>query len=275
MAQDHSDRADIVQESTPLLNREPEQTTDAVPPVIQVTVSSGSSDVASNAAARQNSPVEENKTPEPAAHVPSTVHSEPVAGIPADPMYHQHEALGLPVHPQRQPWSTGLFDFFFSGDEYFHGSDCEICVVGSVAPCVLVGTTMNRLRPEHGTFVNTCTAYAGLCIAGMTIFSSNWMAPLSTFPMRTAIRRSFNLQGTAETMVNDLGCGGSFLDSDAKREQCELITDFVVHFGCHPCALCQEAREVRRRIPVPGVVAVPVGAMVVPPLQVMVAREAV
>jgi hypothetical protein len=37
-----------------------------------------------------------------------------------------------------------------------------------------------------------------------------------------------------------------------KGECVEAVADFATHYLCHQCALCQEGREVRRRMPHPG-----------------------
>ena len=36
---------------------------------------------------------------------------------------------------------------------------------------------------------------------------------------------------------------------EEQLEQAEIACDFATHVCCHPCALCQEGRELRRRLP--------------------------
>lgn len=52
-------------------------------------------------------------------------------------------------------------------------------------------------------------------------------------------------------------------------EQCESACDFATHIFCHACALCQEGREVRRRVPHPGFNTHPVLVMIPPGEQSM------
>lgn len=74
-------------------------------------------------------------------------------------------------------------------------------------------------------------------------------------------------QGGCEAFQNSCGCCGSMGDED--QEQCEAFCDVGTHLFCHPCALCQEGREVRRRLPHPGFNAQPVLVMIPPGEQAM------
>lgn len=76
-------------------------------------------------------------------------------------------------------------------------------------------------------------------------------------------------QGSCEALDRSCGCCGSFLDDEVQREQCESACDFATHVFCHVCALCQEARELRRRQPHPGFNAHPVLVMIPPAEQSM------
>ncbi len=58
-------------------------------------------------------------------------------------------------------------------------------------------------------------------------------------------------QGTGENLANTFGCCHGAND-ESHNERCESILDGAVHFLCHSCALCQESRELRRRLPHPG-----------------------
>lgn len=79
----------------------------------------------------------------------------------------------------------------------------------------------------------------------------------------------FPLQGSCEAAARSFGCLGGFLEDEERREHCESTFDFVTHIFCHPCALCQEGREVRRRLPHPGFSAKPVRFMLPPGDQTM------
>ena len=83
----------------------------------------------------------------------------------------------------------------------------------------------------------------------------------------------FGKQGSCEALNRSCGCCGSFLEDDLQREQCQLACDMATHVFCHVCALCQEARELRRRLPHPGFNAQPVLAMI-PPAEQSMARGA-
>lgn len=71
-------------------------------------------------------------------------------------------------------------------------------------------------------------------------------------------------QGNCEALHRSCGCCGSFSEDEVQREQCESACDFATHVFCHPCALCQEGRELRRRLPHPGFNAQPVLVMIPP-----------
>lgn len=76
-------------------------------------------------------------------------------------------------------------------------------------------------------------------------------------------------QGSCEALHRSCGCCGSFVEDELQREQCETACDFATHIFCHPCALCQEGRELRRRLPHPGFNAQPVLVMIPPAEQTM------
>lgn len=60
------------------------------------------------------------------------------------------------------------------------------------------------------------------------------------------------------------------MEDEVRREQWETACDFATHVFCHACALCQEGREVRRRLPHPGFMNTePVFVMVPPGGQAM------
>ena len=169
---------------------------------------------------------------------------------------------------RRAQWDSGLCACFGRTDE-FCSSDIEVCLLGSVAPCVLYGGNAERLGSAPGNFANHCLTYTGLYLIGQSFFGSNCVAPCFTYPSRTAIRRKFNLEGSCEALNRSCGCCGSFVEDEVQREQCESVCDFATHFFCHPCALCQEGRELRRRLPHPGFNAQQVLVMIPPNEQTM------
>lgn len=67
-------------------------------------------------------------------------------------------------------------------------------LLGSVVPCMLYASNVERLGAGPGSFANSCLPYAGLYILGNSILGGNYIAPLYSYPSRTAIRRKFNLE---------------------------------------------------------------------------------
>ncbi|XP_039047605.1 cell number regulator 8-like [Hibiscus syriacus] len=168
----------------------------------------------------------------------------------------------------RSQWDSSLLACLGRNDE-FCSSDIEVCLLGSVAPCVLYGSNAERLGSAPGTFANHCLPYSGLYLIGNSFFGWNCLAPWFSYPTRTAIRRKFNLEGTCEELNRSCGCCGSCLEGEVQRELCESACDFATHVFCHACALCQEGRELRRRLPHPGHNAQPVLVMIPPGEQTM------
>ncbi|RYR50890.1 hypothetical protein Ahy_A06g025894 [Arachis hypogaea] len=81
-------------------------------------------------------------------------------------------------------------------------------------------------------------------------------------------------KGSSEALNRSCGgCCGSFLEDEVQREQCETAFDLATHVFCHACALCQEGRELRRRLPHPGFNAQPVLVMI-PPMEQSMGRGA-
>jgi len=157
--------------------------------------------------------------------------------------------VGEPV--RREQWDSSIFACLGRNDE-FCSSDLEVCLLGSVVPCVLYGSNVERLGAGPGSFARSCFPYTGLYMLGNSILGGNCIAPWFSYPSRTAIRRKFNLEGTCEAAARSFGCCSGILEDEVKREQMESACDFATHFFCHPCSLCQEGRELRRRLPHPG-----------------------
>ncbi|KNA08096.1 hypothetical protein SOVF_165720 [Spinacia oleracea] len=113
-------------------------------------------------------------------------------------------ADGLPLGVVGQPmmgpvpWNSGLFSCLGRNDE-FHSSDLEVCLLGSVAPCVLYGNNVERLGSTTGSFSNHCLSYAALYLIGNSFFGWNSLAPCLSYTSRTAVRRAFNLEASSFT----------------------------------------------------------------------------
>ncbi|XP_052174293.1 cell number regulator 8 [Diospyros lotus] len=237
-----------LEESSPLLPR-------------QFEGSENTKEAKSAAAAPPPKEVEKKQSP---LEVPAT---GATYGWPADGLPLSHgSVVGEPL--RRAQWESSLFACVGRNDE-FCSSDLEVCLLGSVAPCVLYGSNVERLGSGPGTFANHCLPYSGLYLIGNSLLGGNCVAPWFSYPSRTAIRRKFNKQGSCEAFARSCGCCGSFLDDNVQREQCEAACDLATHVFCHPCALCQEGREVRRRLPHPGFNAQQVMVMIPPGEQTM------
>uniref|UniRef100_A0A0D6QW93 Cell number regulator 8-like n=1 Tax=Araucaria cunninghamii TaxID=56994 RepID=A0A0D6QW93_ARACU len=178
--------------------------------------------------------------------------------------------VGAPV--SRSQWDSSLFACLGRNDE-FCSSDLEVCLLGTVAPCMLYGSNVERLSLAPGTFANHCLPYTSLYLLGNFLFGWNCLAPWFSYPSRPSIRRKFNLEGSCEAFSRSCGCCQGLMEDDEQREQCESSCDFATHFFCHRCALCQEGRELRRRLPHPGFNGRSVLVML-PPMEQMMGREA-
>ncbi|KAG6506562.1 cell number regulator 8-like [Zingiber officinale] len=215
---------------------------------------------------------EAQRAPPPAPQV--TAPSVPTKGhaqwaAEALPVPHG-SVIGEPV--PRAQWSSGLFDCLGRNDE-FCSSDLEVCLLGTFAPCVLYGSNMERLGEVPGSFAENCFPYTSLFLAGNCLFGWNCLAPWLSHRSRTAIRHRFNLEGEFEAFSKS--CGGcNLLNEDKQRfETFEQVCDFATHLSCHVCSLCQEGRELRRRLPHPGFNLQPVIVMMPPMEQNMVRQE--
>jgi hypothetical protein len=90
-------------------------------------------------------------------------------------------------------------------------------LLGSIAPCVLYGSNVERLAAGQGTFANSCLPYTGLYMLGKSLFGWNCLAPCFSHPTRTAIRRRYNLEACSP------GCCVSFVQS-SHLLVCQVLT---------------------------------------------------
>ncbi|KAL9263635.1 Cell number regulator 8-like protein [Drosera capensis] len=200
------------------------------------------------------------QTPKPAAPAMPHVVAE---GLPFE---------GFVVNGGRRGWDSGIGNCMGRRDE-FYGTDLEVCVLGTLAPCVLHGSNVERLESVPGSFANHCMSYAALYMIGNFLYGWNCLAPWLSYRNRSALRRRFNLEGNFESFARTHGCCEGILDDDVRREQWEAACDLGTHIFCHTCALCQEGREIRRRLPHPAFNAQPIIVMV-PPGQQAMGRDA-
>ncbi|CAI7736199.1 unnamed protein product [Closterium sp. NIES-53] len=141
--------------------------------------------------------------------------------------------------PQDEPWSTGIFACF---------KDQRSCIQGLFCPCVLFGKNVEAIRDDipwsaacacHvmcieggvalGTALLCCPAYITvdpqtLFLLGETLFFAWWMCGIYTGLFRQELQKKYHL----------------------KNAPCDPC---CVHCILHPCALCQEHREMVIRLP--------------------------
>ncbi|KAH1084490.1 hypothetical protein J1N35_024251 [Gossypium stocksii] len=146
---------------------------------------------------------------------------EATAGVVASPEVYDGDGFGWTVNglplghvvgePMgRSQWHSSLFACCGRNDK-FCSSDIEVCLLGSMVPCVLYGSNVERLESAPGTFAHHCLTYSGLYLVGNTLFGWNCLAPWFSHRKRVAVRRKFNLEATVWKMkcdvnnVNQLG----------------------------------------------------------------------
>ncbi|GJP34469.1 hypothetical protein CLOM_g18908 [Closterium sp. NIES-68] len=188
---------------------------------------------------------------------PGKKDSVSVVEVPPSETIPENETNG--TLESRREWSTGIFSCVPGADEHA-SSDCEICCLGMFAPCVLYGSNMTRLTGNPHEFYDSCLRYTSLFILGKCLLHCNALAPIASWPSRSAVRSQFRLQSGAEDITRD------------PSEGCHRSCDCMLHFFCHRCALCQEAREIRRYLPPlsgPGSAAATRVATVAPTTQAM------
>eukprot|EP00245_Coleochaete_scutata_P000392 TRINITY_DN10501_c0_g1_i1.p2 TRINITY_DN10501_c0_g1~~TRINITY_DN10501_c0_g1_i1.p2 ORF type:complete len:164 (-),score=10.69 TRINITY_DN10501_c0_g1_i1:888-1379(-) len=125
-----------------------------------------------------------------------------------------------------QQFSTGLYDCC---------DDPGACCFGLLCPCVMFGQNVERL---------TGRACVGPCLLHC-ILGGGLAAVLALVPFI----------GPAAYWINCVSCYACGHRSDL-RDKYDLLAepcgDCVVHFCCHPCAICQEYRELKVRPPLTG-----------------------
>ncbi|KAI3957459.1 hypothetical protein MKW98_003180 [Papaver atlanticum] len=171
--------------------------------------------------------------------------------------FNEWTADGMPVNSvvgepvARSHWDSSLFGCLGRNDDLC-SSDVEVCLLGTLVPCVLYGSNVERLGSEPGRFANHCLPYSALYLLGNSLFGWNCLAPWFSYSSRTQIRQRFNLEGSFEAFKRSCGCCESLIEDEDQLEQCESSCDLATHLFCHACSLCQEGRELRRRMPHPG-----------------------
>ncbi|XP_074371068.1 protein PLANT CADMIUM RESISTANCE 7-like [Apium graveolens] len=111
--------------------------------------------------------------------------------------------------PQAKPedWNTELFGCL---------EDPSNALITAFFPCVTFGQIAEIIDNGHSKCTSQGVFYGAMwgCLVGMPCFVS--------YTYRTEMRRQYQLTGTP-------------------------APDLLIHCFCHPCALCQEYRELRHR----------------------------
>lgn len=153
----------------------------------------------------------------PPAYVPLGQSDLEAEMVRADDNFRVHRPTSLNV----APWSSGICACC---------DDMQSCCIGLVCPCYLFAKNAEFLG--SGTFVGSCMTHFILwalvnsvcCLLNEGLFLGlpGCFVACYACGYRRALRSKFNLQ--------EAPCG-----------------DFVTHFFCHLCAVCQEYREIRER----------------------------
>ncbi|KAK4757688.1 hypothetical protein SAY87_018989 [Trapa incisa] len=149
---------------------------------------------------------------------PCDHYSAPVMGTPpsSQGIGYVWAADGLPVREPvgRAQWNSSIIACLGRNDE-FCSSDLEVCLLGTVAPCMLYGSNAERLESSPGTFANHCLAYCGFYLFGSSFLGWN-LAPFFSYATRTAIRRRFNLEGSCAALHRSCGCCGNIVEDEVQ-----------------------------------------------------------
>eukprot|EP00271_Cylindrocystis_brebissonii_P009340 TRINITY_DN240_c0_g1_i1.p1 TRINITY_DN240_c0_g1~~TRINITY_DN240_c0_g1_i1.p1 ORF type:complete len:179 (-),score=19.64 TRINITY_DN240_c0_g1_i1:1937-2473(-) len=122
-----------------------------------------------------------------------------------------------PLHHVEEHWNTGIFDCY---------QDRNSCLLGLFCPCVLFGQNVESLhgRACLGPCFLHCISLGCVAVWLVPIIgpAAYWLTPISCYACgyRTEIRSKYHL--------TDRPFG-----------------DCCTHFLCHPCALCQEHRQMK------------------------------
>ncbi|KAL4193057.1 hypothetical protein AMTRI_Chr06g175010 [Amborella trichopoda] len=141
---------------------------------------------------------------------------------------------------------------------------------------VVEGVAFVRVREQWNSSMFNClggvdneflSSDLEICLLGYSICDSNCLAPCITHPSRTNIRRQFNLEGSCSALIRSGCC--TCIEDEEHLDRWDARCDRASHFFCHNFALCQEGRELRRRLPHPGFYAQSILVMSPPSNQAM------
>eukprot|EP00850_Spirogloea_muscicola_P006770 SM000032S12154 [mRNA] locus=s32:902526:904009:+ [translate_table: standard] len=168
--------------------------------------------------------------------------------------------------PTNEPWTTGIFGC---------AEDPESCRTGLFCPCILFGKNLEEQKDipwttpciVHGVFVEGGLALAALTAAfsgsmdpstafliGEGLLFAWWMCGVYTGLFRQELQRKYHLSlllsavryAAAEMTVACCFCMASlFMGQLEQNTPCDPC---MVHCVLHPCAVCQEHREMKSRL---------------------------
>lgn len=142
-------------------------------------------------------------------------------------------------------WSTELCDCLAWRQPDFISVDTEICVLGTFAPSVLFATTRDRLTGRHEDCVYSCLIFT---VLSFIPYIGLPLVACATCGTRYDIRDRFGINKRSLGKSMYTSCRPVSISSDEKQRW-EVCGDCLLHLFCLRCALCQEAREIRRHPP--------------------------
>ncbi|XP_021893402.1 protein PLANT CADMIUM RESISTANCE 10 [Carica papaya] len=164
--------------------------------------------------------------------------------LEADILPHNEDvAVAEDISSRPTQWTSGICACF---------DDMQSCCIGLFCPCFLFGKNAEFLG--SGTLMGSCTTHFILwafvntvcCLLtdGLLLGLPGCFVSCYACGYRRSLRAKYNLQ--------EAPCG-----------------DFVTHFFCHLCAICQEYREIRERASDSNSSNTNLAMVTAPPIQMM------
>mmetsp|Transcript_3228 Transcript_3228/g.9179 ORF Transcript_3228/g.9179 Transcript_3228/m.9179 type:complete len:253 (-) Transcript_3228:276-1034(-) len=167
---------------------------------------------------------------------------EPVTGLPLEPRPAGFGAL---------PFRTGLFQVC---------SDVDLCCYGTFCTPCLYGENVRQLKELHGeqgascippccTLLSMSTAAQLVTVgavtgAGLAAAGGAGASPAAVMAITRFAQNLGDLAGSC-TSAGITSRSRSSLRRKFGLAENMHFSDFWIHFWCGPCAVCQEAREIR------------------------------
>eukprot|EP00270_Netrium_digitus_P006990 TRINITY_DN2021_c0_g1_i1.p1 TRINITY_DN2021_c0_g1~~TRINITY_DN2021_c0_g1_i1.p1 ORF type:complete len:232 (-),score=55.66 TRINITY_DN2021_c0_g1_i1:324-1019(-) len=165
------------------------------------------------------------------------------------------------VPPQDEPWSSSIFQFADDPSSLWQGLFC---------PCVLFGKNVEALKDVPWTTPCLCHAIfveGGIALAASLALFNGSIDPGTAFLLGEGLVFAWWMCGIYTGLFrNELQKKYHLMNSPC--DPC------IVHCCLHPCALCQEHREMKNRLPEQEPPALPLTVINAPPEQEMSAAAA-